>query len=194
VGIDPSLGAIKAAQRVARELGVNANFIVADARFLPFRDRTFDSIYSYSVIQHFSRDDAAKVAAEIGRALKLGGRATIQMPTRYGLRCLYHQARRRFREANGFEVRYWRLRELKRLFESTVGSTDFSADCFFGIGLQKSDLGLMPPSLRAVTRASEALKSMTHTVPALVHAADSVFVRAIRTRDARERNGCSQRS
>jgi SAM-dependent methyltransferase/uncharacterized protein YbaR (Trm112 family) len=181
VGIDPSLGAIKAAQRVARELGVIANFVVADARFLPFRDEAFDSIFSYSVIQHLSPADAAKVVAEIGRALIRSGEATIQMPTTFGVRCLYHQARRRFREARGFQVRYWRLSELKRLFEQTVGATHFSADCFFGIGLQKSDLSLMPPSLRAVTHFSEMLKGATRKFPALVHAADSVFVRSTRS-------------
>lgn len=180
VGIDPSLGAIKAAERVARDLGVNANFVVADGRFLPFRDRAFDSVYSYSVIQHLSRADAAKIAAEIGRALKPGGRATIQMPTKFGLRCLYHQARRRFREAKGFEVRYWRLNELRRLFEKTVGPTHFSADCFFGIGLQKSDLSLMPPSRRALIHFSELLKGVTRKFPQLVSVADSVFVRVVR--------------
>src|SRR5262245_42705245 len=36
VGVDPSLGAVLAAQRVASQLGVKTRFICADARFLPF--------------------------------------------------------------------------------------------------------------------------------------------------------------
>lgn len=46
-GIDVSLVAIKAAKRK----NPNANFLVADASYLPFRDNTFDRVASYSVIE-----------------------------------------------------------------------------------------------------------------------------------------------
>src|SRR5262249_42410453 len=36
VGIDPSLKSIRAAKRVARQLGIEAAYIVADSRYLPF--------------------------------------------------------------------------------------------------------------------------------------------------------------
>jgi 2-polyprenyl-3-methyl-5-hydroxy-6-metoxy-1,4-benzoquinol methylase len=49
VGVDPSLGAIMAARRVARQLDVDIDYIVADARYLPFEDGTLD-VFSYSVI------------------------------------------------------------------------------------------------------------------------------------------------
>jgi ubiquinone/menaquinone biosynthesis C-methylase UbiE len=41
VGIDPSLKGIRAAQRVARQLGIEAIYLVADGRFLPFRKESF---------------------------------------------------------------------------------------------------------------------------------------------------------
>ena len=31
-------------------------FVVGDARFLPFRSGSFDYVWSYSVLQHFSRE------------------------------------------------------------------------------------------------------------------------------------------
>src|SRR5207249_4829005 len=37
IGIDPSLGAVMAARRVARHLGVSIQYVVADARHLPLR-------------------------------------------------------------------------------------------------------------------------------------------------------------
>lgn len=55
MGIDPSLKAIRAARRVARQLGVEAFYIVGDNRFLPFRTETLDQFFSYSVLQHLSR-------------------------------------------------------------------------------------------------------------------------------------------
>ena len=181
VGIDPSLGAVMAARRVARQLGVPNRYLVADARYLPFPPRLFDVTYSYSVLQHLSTADAARAVREMGRVLKRGGIAKVQMPTRYGLRCLYHQARRRFREATGFEVRYWTHSDLRRLFTAAVGATRFEVDCYFGIGLQQADEPIMPPALQRVLWASNRLKAASRFVPGLPRLADSVYVEAVRT-------------
>lgn len=180
VGIDPSLGAIMAARRVARQLNVPAHYVVGDARHLPFARERFDCAHSYSVLQHLDRADAARSVAEVGRTLKAGGRAFIQMPSRYGVRCAYHQWRRGFREGTGFEVRYWSLPELKRVFTERIGPTTFAVDGFFGIGLQSSDEFLMPPMRRLVLKASSALKSASRVFPPLTWAADSVFVRSVK--------------
>jgi SAM-dependent methyltransferase/uncharacterized protein YbaR (Trm112 family) len=176
VGIDPSLGAVMAAKRVASQLGIDADYLVGDARFLPFADQTIDVAFSYSVIQHLSRDDAAAVVAQIGRVLKPGGRSLVQMPTKFGIRCVQHQLRRRFREATGFEVRYWSLPSLRRLFSSKIGPTSFSVDCYFGIGLQYSDRHLMSPVLKAAVSVSEVLRKTSRAVPPLTWVADSVYV------------------
>jgi SAM-dependent methyltransferase len=176
VGIDPSLGAVMAARRVARQLGLPNRYLVGDARYLPFRPQTFDNVFSYSVIQHLSRTDAARAVSELGRVVRPGGTVKVQMPNRFGIRCLYHQAHRWFREAAGFEVRYWTLPKLRRLFTAKVGRTRFEADGFFGIGLQSSDTSLMPITLKVVLRVSESLKAASRRLPALVWLADSVFV------------------
>ena len=178
VGIDPSLGAIMAARRVSRQLKLPAAFVVGDARFLPFRAATFPVAYSYSVIQHFSRADAAMAVDEIARVLEPGGRAKVQMPTRFGARCLYHQLRRGFGDGAGFDVRYWTLPALRRLFGQRIGPVRFEIDGFFGIGLQASDERLMPASLRLVLKSSEALKAAAPIAPGLRWVADSVFVEA----------------
>jgi SAM-dependent methyltransferase/uncharacterized protein YbaR (Trm112 family) len=180
VGIDPSLGAVMAARRVARQLGASTRYVVGDARHLPFAAATFDVVYSYSVLQHLSERDAEQAVAEIGRLLRRGGAAKVQMPTRFGIRCLYHQARRGFREARDFEVRYRTLPELRRLFGTHVGPVRFDADCYFGIGLQASDAHLMTAGLRTITQASERLKRISRRMPALTRIADSVFVEALK--------------
>ncbi len=178
VGIDPSLGAVMAARRVSAELGHTARFLVGDARHLPFPRASIAVAYSYSVLQHFSYEDASRAIAEMGRVLEQGGTAKVQMPTRYGVRCIYHQARRRFRDARGFEVRYWTWPKLERVFTAAVGRTRFDVDCYFGIGLQRSDAHLMPPLQKGVLRASEMLKSVARAVSPLRRLADSVFVEA----------------
>ena len=181
VGIDPSLGAVMAARRVAQQLGSSNRYLVGDARYLPFAAGTFDVVFSYSVIQHFSERDAEYAVGEIGRLLRPGGMAKVQMPTRFGVRCLYHQARRGFRAARGFEVRYRTLPELRRLFAVRVGPAQFAADCYFGIGLQPSDAPMMTPALKAITSASETLKRASLRLPTLTRLADSVFIEAVKT-------------
>ncbi len=175
-GIDPSLGAVMAAKRVAKGAGLPIDYVVGDARYLPFKENSFDVVFSYSVLQHLSHEHVEKVLSEIGRVLKPGGRCVIQMPNKWALRSLYHQIRRHFRQAEGFEVRYWSLADLRSAFENAIGRTSIFVDCFFGLGLQKSDSPLMPASKRLFIRASELLKRLSKKLPFLINVADSVFV------------------
>lgn len=180
IGMDPSLGAVMAARRITLAMGLKLRFVVGDARHLPFRPCLFDDVFSYSVIQHFSVADATRAFGEMGRVLKGGGLATIQMPTRYGLRCWYNQARRAFRGTHGFEVRYWRMADLRSVFEQCIGTTRFTIDCFFGIGWQPSDARLMPPLYRMIIHASEALRILGRWFPGLQRVADSVYVHSLK--------------
>ena len=180
VGIDPSLGAVMAARRVARDLHIPAAFIVGDARYLPFATAAFDTVFSYSVLQHFSRQDAARATSEIGRVLHANGLAKVQMPTRFGVRGLYHQARRGFSDGAGFDVRYWGVGELRRLFTERVGRTRITVEGYFGIGLQQTDAHLMTTARRAVLTTSRWLTSASRRMPWLTAVADSVYVEAVK--------------
>jgi SAM-dependent methyltransferase len=52
-----------------------------DVRALPFRDASFDAIYSMGTIEHF--DETQRAIEEIARVLKPGGRAIIGVPNRH---------------------------------------------------------------------------------------------------------------
>ena len=181
IGIDPSLKSVRAARRVAAQLGVDAHYLVADGRFLPFREGMFDKVFSYSVLQHLSKQDVGLALLEIGRVLRPGNECLVQMPNAFGVRCLYHQLRRGFRETRDFEVRYWTISELKREFKKWVGPVQLSVDGFFSLNPQVSDVHLMPWKYRAVIYASEGLRKASLSVPLLAHAADSLYVRAIKS-------------
>jgi 2-polyprenyl-3-methyl-5-hydroxy-6-metoxy-1,4-benzoquinol methylase/uncharacterized protein YbaR (Trm112 family) len=174
IGIDPSFEAIVAAKRIARQLGVDAQYVVADARRLPFADETFDVVFSYGVLQHFSKGDVAVAVDEIARTLKPSGSSWVQMPNALGALNAVRLAQRGFREGDHFEVRYWKPGELKRVFER-IGPTDLSTDGFFTLNPQKRDLDLLPRRFRAVVRVSETLKRL-HAPTTL---ADSVNVRSV---------------
>jgi SAM-dependent methyltransferase len=53
----------------------------ADVRALPFRDASFDAIYSMGTIEHF--DETEQAVEEMARVLKPGGRAIIGVPNRH---------------------------------------------------------------------------------------------------------------
>ena len=144
-----------AARRVSGSLDIRARYVCGDARFLPFRDASFDAIFSYSVLQHLAETDVELVLQEVARVLRPGGVSLIQMPNRAGVRCFYHQARRGFRAPTGFEVRYWSMRSLHETFGRLVGESSATVDCFFGLGLQKADMDLMPRSWLASARSRE---------------------------------------
>ncbi|MCI0746949.1 MAG: methyltransferase domain-containing protein [Verrucomicrobia subdivision 3 bacterium] len=176
VGIDPSLGAVLAARRVASQLGVDGKFLVADARHLPFRQGSFDVVYSYSVIQHFGFDDVRRAMQEACRVLAARGLCQIQLANACGFRSLCHQVRRGFRDARGFEVRYLQPQVMRKLVQQSLTAVELKADCYFGLGLQKGDLRFMPQWKRFLTMTSELLKRIANNIPPMSLVADSVFV------------------
>jgi SAM-dependent methyltransferase len=176
VGIDPSLGAVMAARRVARSMGLDILYVVGDARYLPFRDALFAQVFSYSVLQHMAKSDVELVLDEVGRVLAPGGASLIQMAAWSGIRSLMHLTRRRFRQPSRFEVRYWGPRELERTFARRIGPSRISVDCYFGLGLQYSDRGLMPPLPRTMAVLSEHLRRASERLTALRFVADSLYV------------------
>ncbi len=178
IGIDPSFEAIVAARRIAKQLRVHAHYAVADARRLPFADGSFDVVFSYGVLQHFSKADVSLSAREIARVVAPGGYSWVQMPNAFGVRNLYQLARRRFREGNAFEVRYWTPEQLRRTF-GQIGPTELTTDGFLTLNPQASDLDLLPVHLRTLVRGSELLRKASEKVPALTTVADSVNVRSV---------------
>jgi SAM-dependent methyltransferase/uncharacterized protein YbaR (Trm112 family) len=180
IGIDPTLGAVRAASRVAKQLGVTAHFVAGDARFLPLRDATADVTFSYSVLQHLAKHDVRRALREMRRVLVPGGSAVVQMPNALGVRSLIVQAKRRFRRASGFEVRYWTIRELRAAFERIIGRTTVSVDGYFSLNPQTVDLSLLPLRYQAVVRTSDHLRQASARHPWLMAVADSLYLSAQR--------------
>ncbi len=180
VGMDPGLESIRPARRIARQLGIEARFLVGDARYIPFREGRFNVVYSYGVLQHFSPQDAKLAIAEAARVLAPSGTVLIQMAARYGLLSMLQQARRGFREAKGFEVRYWKPSDIDAAFRRLVGPTMLSVDGFLTLNPQPSDLDLMPMHYRQIVRLSEAMRSLSRRVPALREVADSIFATSVK--------------
>jgi SAM-dependent methyltransferase len=145
---------------------------------MPFADGSFDVVYSYSVIQHFSRAHARRAICEMGRVLRPGGIAFVQMAHWLGLRSLYHLARRWPRPPRGFEVRYWTVSQLRQVFTSCIGPAALDVDGFFGLGIQEGDVSYLPLKYRLIVQTSARLRRASRRVTPLLYAADSLFVLA----------------
>ena len=179
IGLDPSLDAVLAARRVSKQMNVETDFVVGDARFLPFADNAFDTVFCYSVLQHFSKENARMSLDEVGRVLKKNGVTLIQMPNKYGIRQYQQHRRRGFTEGEGFEVRYWTPSELLDTFETKFGPTKMSVDCYFGLGIQATDIDLLPLHYRFVVMSSEALRRLSTVFKPLTKVADSVYLESV---------------
>lgn len=182
VGIDHNLDAVRAAYRVARQLGVSAHYLVADVRYLPFPGGIFDIVFSYSVLQHFSKDDVRICLGEVWRILKESGKSLVQMPSKFGLRNLYHQLKRNFREPMGFEVRYWNPSELIVNFNRLVGPTSLFVDGFFSLNAQSACRDILPLRYRVVVNCSEILHWISDKVQWLKYCADSLYVESLKVK------------
>jgi ubiquinone/menaquinone biosynthesis C-methylase UbiE len=178
VGVDPSLGAVLAAQRLAKRFNLDADFVVADGRYLPFAEDSFDRAFSYSVLQHFSVEDATKTVSDTARVLRPDGSFTCQMASAFGLRSLWHLARRGFRASKGFEVRYYTPRALSELFLMSFQTVEREVDGYFGLGIQPSDAHMLSKNSRKILALSEAIRRLSKTVPFLHYAADSLYLNA----------------
>jgi SAM-dependent methyltransferase len=176
IGIDPSLGAILAARRAFAGEQPNLGFVCGDARFLPFKQNTFHCAFSYSVIQHFAETDAEICIAEMGRALRVGGCAKVQMAHKGGLRSTYIRTRRHYMDSGVFRVRYWSLRAMRSAFAKRIGPTKLRAEAFGGLGLLAEDRQHVSAKARALILASTLLRKTARFIRPLIYVADSVYV------------------
>lgn len=182
VGIDPSLGALLAAQRAFSGAGLDMSFVCGDARFLPFKAAVFQGAFSYSVLQHFSETDAEAAIGELGRVLDAGGVAKVQMAHQGGLRSRYIQRRPEYSNAGVFRVRYWSLPSLQAIFERRIGTAELVPEAFGGLGLLFEDRAVVSMRARLLVCVSAIIKKFSLLMPFLIHWADSVYVVAIKSR------------
>jgi SAM-dependent methyltransferase len=180
IGIDPSLGAILAAKRAFSDMGLDLSFVCGDARFLPFKSEIFQCAFSYSVLQHFSESDAEIVIAELGRVLRRGGFAKIQMAHKGGLRSLYLRNRRNYADGGIFQVRYWSLASMQNVFMTKVGPTKLLAEAFGGLGLLPEDRKYLSAKVRLLISISGLLKKFSLFVRPLIRLADSIYVISVK--------------
>jgi len=128
VGIDISEEMIKVVRNKKEEVDTsNISLVIADASYLPFRDKTFDLIYCIATLHHLP--DPYQVFVEFSRLLKDNGRVCIEEPLK---NALFEFAKnlgiRRFKhEGSPYERAFclYELQDLVRQNNFTVEKKEF---------------------------------------------------------------------
>jgi SAM-dependent methyltransferase/uncharacterized protein YbaR (Trm112 family) len=183
IGVDIQLESLFCARRLAQKLVPSDQpyFVLADARYLPFSDGSFDGAFSYSVIQHFSKTDAAAILGEIKRVMKHGAQSVIQMPNKKGIGSIVSIRRSHKSECVGFGVRYYSIDELISMFGEQIGKSEWFVDCFFGLNVHARDRKFVPAFRRWIIDIAELFLRVSRTVPVLGRLSDSIFVRSTKS-------------
>jgi ubiquinone/menaquinone biosynthesis C-methylase UbiE len=82
-GVDLSLRAVEHTKARLKSYGVKSAVSVADAETLPFRDDSFDFVYSWGVLHH--SPDTRRAVDEVFRVLRPHGIARIMLYHKYSL-------------------------------------------------------------------------------------------------------------
>lgn len=122
------------ANRRALERHFDASYLCSDAEHLPFRDGTFDYVYSFGVMHH--APDTQRCVDEAFRVLRPGGQALIMLYHRHSLNELVHRLLRvPFEERDELcpVVRRYTTAEIRTMF-SRFASVEVRPDFIFGEG------------------------------------------------------------
>jgi ubiquinone/menaquinone biosynthesis C-methylase UbiE len=85
VGVDVVDGAFPSLSFFSQQHGVKVEAIKGSGFSLPFKDKSFDVVYSEGVIEHFPADYAMAMVKEHARVCRSGGRVLVSVPNKFAL-------------------------------------------------------------------------------------------------------------
>lgn len=181
VGMDLRLEFCETSLLSLRDNGIQGYAVVGDLREPPFHDEVFHAVWSFSVIQHTHRDRLTSCLRHIRRMLTPGGFAKLEFPNRDGIRNRLGPARIHDRYADDYNswcVRYYTIREYRRIFTDIFGEFSFTNHSFLGIGILPNDLQYVRKlKSRVLIGLSLSLSWLADRLPLLKYISDSVYIR-----------------
>ncbi len=135
VGLDISHNMLALTRQHLRKQEREAPLLQGDGTRLPFKDNSFDKVYSLLVLQHLSKANGKAVFAEVQRILKPGGVAYIRVPGRFApenllFSFLQFVSIHLFRVKDPIRMRFYRLGEIKKITEKIYKDVSITAHEF----------------------------------------------------------------
>ncbi len=189
VGIDKNLIWLIFAKKMAEQLNIkNCNFICCDVLNLPIKDISFDKVYSFSFLQHFSEENLQIILNQIHKIIKPKGVFKTLMVNKYSLRGLYNEykiknsriemlQKGRIEERiddNNFNVRYFSIKKINNMFKLNFNLKNFQSYCFF-TQAQKEDLSILIFKSKIYIIISLFLTSLFKFIPFSKYISDNLI-------------------
>lgn len=135
VGFDISENMLGLAGRHLKKNGHTPALIRGDGTRLPFKDNTFDTVYSLLVLQHLSKENGKAILGEVRRVLKPGGTAYIRVPGRFAPENLLFSflqfiSIHIFRYNDPIRMRFYGVGEIKGICKKLYSKCDIDAHEF----------------------------------------------------------------
>lgn len=182
LGIDLRVEFCQTARLVMKNNDVQGYTLVADLKNLPFKEMTFDVVWSYSVIQHTHRERLLACLQDINRILKPGGLTKLEFPNKNGIRNRFGPAKKFSSKANEYDswcVRYYTIEEYRNIFMKIFENFIFQNHSFLGIGVLPGDLKYVKRFKdRLGVSMSLTLSKLTNLIPGLKYLSDSIYIEA----------------
>jgi len=135
VGMDISAKMLELAHTHLKKHGHAPVLARGDGTSLPFKDNSFDAVYSLLVLQHLSKENGREVFREVHRVLKPGGVAYIRVPGRFApenllFALLQFVSIHIFGLKDPIRMRFYRLGEIKRICDGLYSEYRITAHEF----------------------------------------------------------------
>lgn len=186
VGLDLRPQFAETSLKVLKAQNIVGYTVVGDLAHMPFKESTFNFIWSFSVIQHTHRKKMTSCLSHINRMLADNGYTLLEFPNKHGIRNRFGTAQKweKFKDAeNGEEykymcVRYYTPKEYREFFTHEFGNFSFTNHSFIGIGVLKEDLKYVSLKNKVLCSISLAGSALTKVVPGLKYLSDSIYIEA----------------
>jgi ubiquinone/menaquinone biosynthesis C-methylase UbiE/uncharacterized protein YbaR (Trm112 family) len=181
VGIDLRLEFCELSRFVLRDNGYHGYSVVADLRNLPFRENSFDVVWSFSVIQHTHYDRLLGCLENIQRILNpAGGYCFLEFPNKNGLHNRFGPVKKyaeTIHDYNSWDVRYYTPAEYKTIFARFFDNFRYIKHSVLGIGVLPGDLKYAVGFYNKMgILLSRSLSGIASLVPPLKAISDSIYI------------------
>ena len=135
VGLDISGKMLSLSRDHLKKNGHIPRLTRGDGTRLPFREDSFDRVYSLLVLQHLSKENGREVMQEISRVLKEGGTAHVRVPGRFAPENLLFSflqfiSIHVFRYRDPIRMRFYRPGEIRRMCRGIFSNVEITAHEF----------------------------------------------------------------
>lgn len=181
IGIDIRLEFCKTAIQTLHNNNKNGYSVVADLKNLPFQDNIFDLVWSFSVIQHTHKQRLLSCLAHIDRILATGGFAFLEFPNKNGIRNRISNVKAALPDADNYDswcVRYYTIKEYKKIFNELFTNFEYHNHSFLGIGILPEDLKYVSFKNKIISSVSLLGSFMTKIIPGLKQLSDSIYIKS----------------